>query len=394
MKKKIKLAWFHPHLKNWTGGSNYIYEVCQRMRKVYDLVILTSVLGPIAESKIRPLDIPVYELSGKSTDDQFYWIFLKSYINKEYEKAYRYIKYCDVVISSHFPFNIIAEKFNKPHIYCCWEPCAFFHDENYINGLNYYERMFIKFIALFYKNLDIEATKKADKILTLSKFNKEWIKRVYQRNDAVITYEGVDSNFFKRKKDIKLEQRYKGFKVIMHSTDFTAIKGTNFLILSLPEILKKFPKTKVLITYTLENQKEKKKIENLARKMGVLKTIEFLGRIEYTLLPFYYTLANVVVQPSIKQSMSLSVKEAMACKTPIVTSLEGEEQTKNGKAGFLVNPKDVIKSSRAILEILRNEKLAKRMGEEGRRIVIKKFSWEAVTNVFIKTIESLNEKNQ
>lgn len=391
MKKKLKIAWFHPHLLNWMGGGIFIYEVCKKIRKSYEIVMLTSVASPMAKRQMMSLGIPVFELSGKSTYDFLYWLFLKKFIKKESSLAAHYLEKCDLVISSHFPSNIIAANSDKHHIYCCWEPCAFFYDDNYINGLNFPEKIFIRSMGFFYKKLDMEATKKADKILTLSDFNKKWIEEIYGRKDAIITYEGVDSTFFRKleNKNNPLKEKYKGFKIIIHSTDFTAIKGTDYLINSLPIILKEIPNLKLLITSTLKNQKKKKALENMAKKLGVAKSIVFLGTIDDKLLPDYYNIADVIVQPSIKQSMSLSVKEAMACEIPVVTSDEGIEQFKNGKAGFLVSPKNVLELSRAIIEILKNKNLARKMGKMGREIVINKFSWDTVADIFIKTIKDI-----
>lgn len=391
---KMKIVWLHAHFLNWMGGHNFIFEVTRRLSKNYSLTILSSASNLEAKKRFERIKIPLIDLSGKSTNNLLYWLFLNYFLKKEEQLASTFIAKADLVISSHFPANVIASRFGKPHIYCCWEPYAPFFDENYIAGFPGLQRIFFKLLAKIYKDLDIEATKKATKIITLSQFNKNWIKQVYGRDDAIVSYEGVDTNFFQPNSGNLLRKKYAGDKIILHSTDFTAIKGTNYLIRALPQVLEIFPNLKVLITHTLKNLKGKMEVERLAKELGIQNKIEFLGRVDYKLLPDYYNLADMVVQPSVNQSMSLSVKEAMACGTPVITSLEGGEQTRNGEAGFLVNPKNTKALSTAIINLFKNPALAKKMGEAGRKIIKEKFSWDVVTRVFQDTIQSVTKEYQ
>jgi len=222
--------------------------------------------------------------------------------------------------------------------------------------------------------------------LTLSQQRKKWIAGVYGRDDAVVLYYGVDTKFFRKTEDRVLSKRYKNKKIILHSTDFTAIKGTKYLIKALPRIVDKFPNVLLLITHTLKNQKAKGGILNLAKKLGVSRNVRFLGLVKKEKLPFYYSLAKVVVQPSIGQSMNLFALEALACETPIIISLEGKEQTKNGEAGFLVDPRNARKLAKKIIELIKFPREAREMGKRGRQIVLKKFFWNAVAERFWKVI--------
>ncbi|MCL5409275.1 MAG: glycosyltransferase family 4 protein, partial [Patescibacteria group bacterium] len=355
----------------------------------FPVIIVTSAASAQAKSKFDQANITLIELSGRSTNNIVYWLFLNSFLKKETRSLVELATDSQVVISSHFPSNVVGNNLGKPHIFCCWEPYALFHDPNYVEGFNLYQRQFIKYLTKRYKHLDIQATKKADKIITLSKFNKQWIKNVYGRSDALISYEGVDTKFFKQQTNSKIRNKYKKFKIILHSTDFTKIKGTDYLLNALPLVTKAIPNVKLLITHTLINPDKRKETEELINKLGIRNNVEFLGRVDYQLLPAYYSLADVVVQPSIKQSMNLTIKEAMSCGTPVVTGLEGNEQTANGRAGFLVKSSNSQEIAKAVLKILKNSQLAHKMGKNGRQIILDKFSWDSVTQVFINSISLL-----
>jgi glycosyltransferase involved in cell wall biosynthesis len=382
----MKIYWCHSHFLHWLGSSKYIFEVVKVLSKKYKVTIVASVLSPQAVSNFTSIGIRTVSLNDKSTNSILYWLNLKRNINRESEKLRKIVSPNDLIISSMFPMNCIAERLSNMHIQCCWEPYALFYDNNYIEGFSWLQKIFIFFVSFFYRNLDLTSTRKAAKIITLSEFTKVWIGKIYKRKDALISYEGVDTKFFKKSKNANLENKYRGKKIIFHSTDFTAVKGTKYLIDTFPKVLKVFPNTKLLISSTIDNPHEKRKYMYVAKNFGFDKNIEFLGSVDYKLLPAYYSLAGVVVQPSIKQNMSLPVKEAMSCETPIVTLKEGYEQTPDGWAGLLVDSRNSEEIAEAIIKIIGNEKLSIKMGKIGRKIILRKFSWDRVAKVFDEAI--------
>lgn len=390
MNKKFhrRIIWCHSHFLNWMGGSKFIFEVVKRLSKNHEVIVVASVFSSEARHNFASIGIKTISLGTQSTNSALYWLNLKGNIYSESKRLRKIVGKDDVIISSMFPMNCVAEQFPNFHIECLWEPYSLFHDKNYVSGFGFFQRIFISLVSLLYMNLEEKATKKADRIITLSKYNKEWIQKVYGRCDSLISYEGVDTSFFKKTDNPILKERYKGKKIIFHSTDFTSIKGTKYLIDAFPKVLAVFPDTKLLISNTIDNPVEKRRYLNLARKLGFIGNIEFLGKVDYKLLPAYYSLANVVAQPSIEQNMSLPVKEAMACETPIITLKEGYEQTPNGKAGLLVRSDKPPEIASAIKKIFKDKENSEEMGKRGRKIILTKFTWDSVTGVFDRLITS------
>ena len=86
----------------------------------------------------------------------------------------------------------------------------------------------------------------------------------------------------------------------------------------------------------------------------------------------------------------LSLKEAQLMRKPVIATDVGgnSEMMINGKTGFLVekgNDEQLIEKLRLLLE---NVDMGKKMGNEGRKFIEETFNWEAVTKIFIKTLES------
>ena len=77
----------------------------------------------------------------------------------------------------------------------------------------------------------------------------------------------------------------------------------------------------------------------------------------------------------------------MAAKKPIVATNVGgnPEVVVEGITGFLVPPKDTDKMSEAIITLLKNSELRKKMGEAGRKRVEDKFRLDIMVSEYIKT---------
>ena len=94
--------------------------------------------------------------------------------------------------------------------------------------------------------------------------------------------------------------------------------------------------------------------------------------------------ANIFVTPSFS-GFPLTFLEACTCSTPLVTTKNGDElEWIHDKVGCVVEyNKDQLRD--AIIEVLNNEELRMKMGDEGRKLVKKYFSW----NEIIKRVEKI-----
>jgi len=380
----------HPHLSTWMGGTRFIYEVSRRLKKRCDIEIIVETISPDLREKFENEGIRVTEVSDLSTYSMKYWAFFPLYLRKTLKNCEEKItkgKF-DVLIASFFPMNWVVTQFNVMSIYLCFEPFPWFHDPFMINSFPFFKRQLLKFAKVLYLNYDLDGTKKVKEIITLSEFTKSMIKRIYGR-EAHVCREGVDLEHFKRRVCPELSRKYSGYKIILHiasflpHSKFNPITRTDLLIRALPIVASRIRNVKLLIIKKIDNVNARKVIEKLASDLGVLDRIEFLPFVDEKLLPCYYSLADVFVQPTQNQSANLPVKEAMACETPVVAFRgDGTEEDigKDGECGFLVPPLSVDQLALKIIQILENPSMAKKMGKKGRERVEKLFSWEKVTN--------------
>jgi teichuronic acid biosynthesis glycosyltransferase TuaC len=82
----------------------------------------------------------------------------------------------------------------------------------------------------------------------------------------------------------------------------------------------------------------RKKLERLARQLGINASVRFLGRKPHAQLPEYLRQAHCLCLPSRSEGMPNVVLEALACGTPVVATAVGEVPfiVKDGINGYVV----------------------------------------------------------
>ncbi|MFH1129638.1 MAG: glycosyltransferase [Patescibacteria group bacterium] len=83
----------------------------------------------------------------------------------------------------------------------------------------------------------------------------------------------------------------------------------------------------------------------------------------------------VIIQRSLREGFGLTISEALYKGTPVVASNVGgiPLQIIHGKNGFLHEPNDIDGFAKSIVKLLKNDKLRKKMGENGKEYVKKHF---------------------
>ncbi len=116
-----------------------------------------------------------------------------------------------------------------------------------------------------------------------------------------------------------------------------------------------------------------KDLQNLSGKHGIQVT----GYVPD--LPAYLRRASLAVAPMIyKVGIQNKVLEAMACATPVITNPEVAEPIV-GQAGLEVgraNPHQPARFAAAIVELLQDRAKARGLGEAGRALVVREYTWE------------------
>ena len=205
---------------------------------------------------------------------------------------------------------------------------------------------------------------------------------------------GVDINWFyprgsreEAKKQINFSKDF----LILSLGRLDARKGFDLFVKTIPNIAtfcKQLNKSfKVMISagdrepLSSTEKIEYDKIVSICKELNVVSSFEIIPRIDFGLVPYWYTAADIFVVPSRYETFGLVIVEAMACGTPIVaTNIGGPPDIINdGVEGFTVNPEDTKLFSTRIIDVIKDPNVHKRMSQKAKLTAMKKYSWFAVT---------------
>jgi glycosyltransferase involved in cell wall biosynthesis len=162
--------------------------------------------------------------------------------------------------------------------------------------------------------------------------------------------------------------------------------GTRFLIESLVCILSEYSSGIRLLI--VGDGPEKLRMVELARQLGVKHIIDWIGQVSINKVPLYINageicLAPFTVERNVQTGISpIKIFEYMACSRPFITTRV--ETTYNNlivscHCGVLVPPNDPTALAAAVVKLLQNPKQCARMGQQGRRIAVERYSWAKIT---------------
>lgn len=175
-------------------------------------------------------------------------------------------------------------------------------------------------------NKDVDMAKKIlnkyGKVLSLSKYINSRIKEIDKNYKNVYTlYNGIDTKKFDLKKDMEILKKHN-----LNDNDFIFLyTGRIVPEKGVFELIKAFKKIendnmKLVVVGDLIN---KKSYINKIRKEKT-KNIIFTGKVDYTDIPKYYSIANVGIVPSIwEEPFALTVVEHMASGHPVIITKSG-----------------------------------------------------------------------
>ncbi|MGD0766425.1 MAG: glycosyltransferase [Dehalococcoidia bacterium] len=152
-------------------------------------------------------------------------------------------------------------------------------------------------------------------------------------------------------------------------------KGLKYLMQAMAEVVRREPRARLLLA---GDGPERGRLRRLAVKLGLQERTDFLGEIAHEQVPATLARVDVFAMPSTYEGFGVAALEAEAMEVPVVASaIYGiPDVVEDGVSGLLVPPKDVAALSRAILRLLADEEVRRRMGVAARAFVAERYSWQ------------------
>jgi glycosyltransferase involved in cell wall biosynthesis len=172
------------------------------------------------------------------------------------------------------------------------------------------------------------------------------------------------------------DRRY--HKQVIFAGRLSAEKGIDTLI----KIGKKLPTDVQLIILGIGP--EEQKIKNLAKNW---KNVHYLGYQNKENTISLIRGSDILLQPSLKEGISSTILESMACNTVVIASNVGgnTELIENSINGIIKDPKDSDSFVEQIMILLENTELRKSL---------ENYDWNQVGNLYLNIYESVLDKSK
>jgi glycosyltransferase involved in cell wall biosynthesis len=155
-----------------------------------------------------------------------------------------------------------------------------------------------------------------------------------------------------------------------------SVKCQSDLIRAMPEILKEFPKARLIFVGSGWEEGGRQylcKMQSLARDLGLADRVTFVGyRAD---VPELLKAFDVTVQASLSENLGGTI-EALLMETPMVATRVGGlvDSIIDDETGILVTPDDPASLANGILGLLRDPERGRRLARRGRQLMLERFT--------------------
>ena len=247
--------------------------------------------------------------------------------------------------------------------------------------------------------------REVDSIIGCSEYITEKIRLVFPQfaERCQTIYNGVDIDYFVSRNRCVLANK-NGVKRLLFVGRVSPEKGVHVLLEAFQEVVKRYPQAQLEIVgsvsipriefiVALSDNPEISKLGRFYKKTGYLSHLQeqlfslnivdnvtCTGFIPHRYLIKHYRQADVLVNSSFSEAFGMSLIEAMACQVPVVATRVGgmTEIVEDGKTGMLVKSGNASDLAEAILRILSEKDLRKKIRNAARERVVELFSWDRI----------------
>jgi len=244
-----------------------------------------------------------------------------------------------------------------------------------------------------------EILEKMDTIISASPIEPELVEKFYNvRRKMYVVPPGVDIDYFKpeaKQRKINVPERY-----VFTTGRIEWTKGFDLLVSAFASVVASIDDISLLIGggSTKPTRIEidvRKKIDSIARELGISEKVIQIGRISNEDLPAYYAKSELVVLPSRYDLFGMVAIEALACGKPVIVSkYAGVYKIIARDFGIVVDPLNKEELADRIIYLLRNPDIRKQMGLKGREFVERKMIWQNLAkdlkNIYDKEIQKIS----
>jgi glycosyltransferase involved in cell wall biosynthesis len=393
----LNLCFVTPEYFPISGGTGaYVYYLSHSLQKLGHNVHVVARDQQTSEKTIN--GIQVHYVKGVGNALTRYWRFARSASKriKELNKQNDFD-----IIHSNLPLvpSFAIPKDSAKAIVCAvhstWKGEALVTKQDNPKELNPNEKSMLRFNFVL-RSYEKKLMRRSDALIAVSKYTVNELTDLYgiNKNKVHVIYNGVDTERFKPRSNRVEIRREFGLdpkeKVVLFVGRLYHRKGLETLLRSIPPILREFINVKFVISGTGFKQKEEN-LRMLSKELGIEDNVTFLGYVPDEKLPLLYSASDLFVLPAIYENFPFAILEAQASGLPVISTNVGgiPEFLVDTENGFVIEPRNPTQLTQKLLTLLQDPKLAKEMGENGRKLIKEQFDWRLITSQVIDLYHKL-----
>lgn len=258
------------------------------------------------------------------------------------------------------------------------------------------------------RDLEYSGGQNADHVVTVSySMRDELISQGFVQGKINVVYNGVDPQKYSpsvvsKSKITEIRARYDikpDEYMILFVGRIVVVKGVDRLVQAMSSIKKTIQKAKLVIVGTSEMQYSiEELVKTLKLEDRVKLRFEWISEEERIA---HYAASDLCVFPSLYEPFGIVALEAMSMAKPVVVGAGAQSGMRefvvpNGpdQCGIHVNPYEPNDIAWGITSALENIDNARRLGENGRRLVLDTYNWDSVAGRTLKLYEDLLSKEK
>ena len=260
-----------------------------------------------------------------------------------------------------------------------------------IHGLAFH-RYQSQWLNKFYIAIEKSAAKRTDFFISVANAMTAQATAVgIGRPEQFITaYSAIEEDDFlepisqERKRDFRRKYEIDEDSIVLITiARLFMLKGHEYIIESAKQLSKQFEKC---IWLFVGDGNLAEHFKQQVCQLGLAERVKFTGLLPPSQIPLAIQSSDILVHCSLREGLARTLPQAMLCGKPAVSfDVDGAREVVNENTGRLIEPKNVEQLIKACAELIEDEDLRKKLGENGRESVKEKFAPETM----VDTIEAV-----
>ncbi|MGI0107066.1 glycosyltransferase [Salinimicrobium sp. WS361] len=285
----------------------------------------------------------------------------------------------DIVHATLFRSEIIARKLKKafPEIFLVGSFVS-----NAYSQERFRDKGTLAKIKLYYfQNLDRGTVSLVDHFISNSHTIREHTCRALSISISKVSviYRGRKSeDFHSQKVRGDLPYLHNQNKILLNVSRLIPLKGQMDLLKAMPQIISNYPQIQLVFAGHGSFREE---LERYARKVGITKNVQFLGRIDN--IQKLLVTADIFLYPSYSEGLPGALIEAMMAERIIIASNIAENlECVDENCALIYEKGNVSELASNIIKVLKNPKTYNFLAKNARRKAIEKFELDKVVTEY------------